>query len=261
MKLYSAQLFAQDLRQFPKIWQLVLWACNLLVAIFVSWLTPKLSLSVQQFLSRVFELNSLTEIVLLNDYLSVYMLVYWLIFFALLPILVIPAEEGYLSLFLSKPLTRRQYLFSRLLPVLFSSLILSLLFILSCAGIIQILNGQADFVIQNYLASTAICLSLGLFMALLVQRLFLWLKDSYNAVLAGFFCLLLPVLPSSLLMYRPDLFEHFPALKLYVVFPANLIWLNHEVISLAYWLVPILLMLSIALIWQTASILEHRDTP
>lgn len=259
MKLISLPLLRQELSRQPKRWQLVLLVCNLFVACFVSWLTPRLSAPVLEFLHRVFEVDNLTDFVLLNDYLNVYMLFYWLVFFELLAILVIPSEEGYLSLFLSKPLTRRQYLLTRLLPVLGLALLLDFVLVLGSAGAILLLNGATDFYWSRYLAGMTLCLGLSLLMVLLVQALLLWLRDTYNAIIAGFAGLLVPILPSALLMYRPDLFEANPALRWWIVFPVNLIWLQDAVIPLALWLVPVLLLLSAGLVWLTSELMERQE--
>lgn len=261
MKLLSKPLLRQEWARQPRRWQLVLLACELLIAVFVSWLTPRLSEPVLQFLHRVFKLGTLTDIVLLNDYLSFYMLGFWLVFFELLAILVIPAEEGYLSLFFSKPLTRRQYLFTRLLPVLLLAFGIELALIFGSAGAILLLNGRADFSWGRYLAGSGISLSLGLLMVMLAQLLLLRLKDTYSAIVAAFAYWLLPVLPSSLMMYRPDLFEAHPDLRWWIVFPANLIWLEDGATYLAWGLVPLLLLLAAGALGLSAALLERHELP
>ncbi|PKL74690.1 MAG: hypothetical protein CVV27_19195 [Candidatus Melainabacteria bacterium HGW-Melainabacteria-1] len=248
-----------ELARQPKRWQLVLLSCNLFVAVFVSWLTPKLSPSVLGFLGQIFKMDNLTEMVLLNDYLGFYMIVFWLIFFEVLAILVIPAEEGYLSIWLSKPLSRRRYLLTRLVPVLGVAVLLDLILILGSAVAVLTINGDSDFGWARFLAASSISLTLGVLMAMLTQGLLLWLRDTYNAMIVAFACWLLPILPSSLYMYRPDLFDANPLLRWLIVFPANLIWLKDDVILLALLLVPVLLLLSGGLIWLTAWQMERLE--
>ena len=52
-----------------------------------------------------------------NDLAGLFFFVYWIGVFDVLAVYVVPLEQRQLDLFLSKPLTRRQYLLARLAPV------------------------------------------------------------------------------------------------------------------------------------------------
>jgi len=253
------RLMQLEFQNQPKRWQGILVGFNLLTAFLVSFILPRMPENVFAFLARFFKMNNQTEMILLNDYLGLYVVVFWVAFFEYLNIFVIPAEEGYLQLLLSKPLTKRQYLLSKLFPALSSALGWGL-FLMAGTGLgIALINGLNDFQLGNYLVISGICVTLALLMGFLTLFLLFWFKDTYNAILIGFSVWLIPILPSALYMYRPDIFVAIPWLRWLLVFPANLIWLGDQSKILALWLIPVLGLLSIGLVLLSAAMWESQD--
>ncbi len=259
MNLLMNRMMQLEFQKQPKRWQGILVSFNLLTAFLVSFILPQMPENIFAFLARFFKMNNQTEMILLNDYLGLYVVVFWVAFFEYLRIFVIPAEEGYLQILLSKPLTKRQYLLNTLIPALSSALGWGL-FLMAGTGLgIALINGLNDFKLGNYLAISGICVALGLLMGLLSLFLLLWFKDTYNAILIGFAIWLIPILPSALFMYRPDVFVAKPWLSWLLVFPANLIWLGDQSWLLALWLIPILGLISTGLVLLTAAVWESQD--
>src|SRR3989337_2406400 len=91
------------------------------------WL-PGFPESVYLFFQRIFQLPDWPEIVVANDLAGLVFFIYWIGVFDVLAIYVVPLEERYLDLYLSKPLTRRQYMLARLIPLM---LTLTALYVLS----------------------------------------------------------------------------------------------------------------------------------
>jgi ABC-type transport system involved in multi-copper enzyme maturation permease subunit len=83
----------------------------------VSWMLT-LPESLARFFARVLGLEGWPAIVVANDVTELFFVVYWLGVFDLLTFDVVPREEGYLEVLMSKPLTRCAYMAAKLLPIL-----------------------------------------------------------------------------------------------------------------------------------------------
>ena len=70
------------------------------------WL-PGFPESVHRFFQRIFQLNEWPEIVVANDLAGLFFFTYWVAVFDVLAVYIVPLEERYLDLYLSKPLRRR----------------------------------------------------------------------------------------------------------------------------------------------------------
>jgi hypothetical protein len=58
----------------------------------------------------------------------------------------------------------------------------------------------------------------------LLNLAFLFSSETYYATLLAFILFALVVLPGSIFMYRPDVFQGHAALRDLIVFPCNLLW-------------------------------------
>lgn len=244
-------LLRQELAQQPRRWQLVLWLAEAGTAWLSAALIPQLAPEVLAFLGRALLLPTPADVARLGAYVGCYAFAFWLVAFELLRILVIPAEEGYLGLFWSKPLTRGQYLLARLLPVWGSGAGLLLALMLVSAGAsawLSIGSTPVAFSWGGFLTGAGISAGLGWAMALLAALGFVRLRETSAAVAMAFVCWLLPVLPASLLIYRPELFVDRPWLRAWIAFPANLVWLHDGVLGLAWLAMPLLGLLAMLLL-------------
>ena len=92
-------------------------AIALMGVVLAFWL-PTFPESVHLFFQRIFQLPNWPAIVFANDLAGIMFFVYWIGVFDVLAIYVVPLEERHLDIYLSKPLTRRQYMLARVIPIM-----------------------------------------------------------------------------------------------------------------------------------------------
>jgi hypothetical protein len=218
---------------------------------------PTFPENVQLFYQRIFQLPNWPAIVFANDLAGTMFFVYWIGVFDVLTIYIVPLEEGYLDLYLSKPLTRRQYMFARVIPIML---------ILTVLGAISVLVHGLALVAAGlhypwlpYLGASAVVVAWTVCLVGIVNLAILSARETYTAALIAFLPIAIAILPSSIYMYRPDLFEGAPLFRAIFVFPTNLLW--HPDFS-ARWgiaLATLFFCLTIALIAVSGRWLEARD--
>ena len=191
------------------------------------------------FLRLGFNLDDLGAVVLFNDYAAVYFCALFVGIFGLLRVVVGPREEHQLEILLSKPVPAGEFLAARTWPVLLITALVGLALSLACALATLPYPGSSVSLVGALgagLALTAVVLlqltALGL--------AFVRLADSTDAVLLALLFALLPMLPSAVFLYRPDLFVDSPRLT-HLTVVASLVW--HD--DLLVWLGPTLLLLAL----------------
>jgi hypothetical protein len=199
----------------------------------LSFLFPTLPESIYRFFKKVFAMNNWTEIILINDFTGIFFALFWVGVVDLLRVFVLPKEEGYLGLLLSKPIGRTEYLLARVLPALGvvagMGIILSLFLPLKIA----LINGTADLRPSGVLCAGLVTTALVLALLTFLNLVFLLVEETYYAVLLAFLLLLLTVLPSSIFIYRPDVFQDRTALGNLILFPGNLLWFGDSLPTIA----------------------------
>ena len=220
------------------------------------WL-PTFPESVYLFFQRIFQLNGWPEIVVANDLAGLVFFIYWIGVFDVLAIYVVPLEERYLDLYLSKPLTRRQYMLARLIPIMLTltaMYVISALvhwFALAAAGL--------NYPVLPYLGASAVVLAWTLCLVGIVNLAILAARETYSAALIAFIPIAVSILPGTIYMYRPDVFEGAPLLRAIFVFPMTLLW--HPDLS-ARWGIPLgalLVCIAIALVAAAGRRMETSD--
>jgi hypothetical protein len=88
------------------------------MGVLLAFWMPTLPESLSRFFARVMGLEGWPALVVANDFTGLFCFVYWLGVFAVLTIYVVPLEERYLDVLLSKPLRRRAYMAAKLLPIM-----------------------------------------------------------------------------------------------------------------------------------------------
>ena len=259
MSTSTVSYAAHEARQaFRKVhlWTLL----GLFVAgLFSSLVFPLLPNGILQFVRKAFVIRTWTDFIVLNDYLAIYSLVFVVGLFDMLRVFVIPAEERYLDVILSKPLTRTQYLMSKALPTFAVLAGIGLVTALLYLAKIALLNGTAGFSMLAWMSGSLISISLALLLLSFVNLLFLFFKDVYNAVLVGLGVWVTTVIANSFFIYRPDIFAGKELAKQFVVFPTNLVWNAGHLHWVALILVPVSLVGAWGLLWLTGWILQRRD--
>jgi ABC-type Na+ efflux pump permease subunit len=193
-----------------------------------SFLLPSMPGAIYRFFKKVFAMNNWTEIILINDFMGVFFALFWVGVVDLLRVYVLPKEEGYLDLLLSKPLGRTHYLFARVLPafgaVAGMGIILSLFLPLKIA----LINGTDDLLVTGVICAGVVTTAVALALHALLNLIFLFAGETYHAALLAFVAFTLAVLPAAIFMYRPDVFQDQTALRDLLVFPGNLLWFSES---------------------------------
>lgn len=213
---------------------------------------PRFPASIERFFSAIFQLEGWTEVILVNDYLAIYAVLFWLGLFDALRALVVPTEEGYLELWLSKPLSRRRYLVAKLLPVFVTIGLVG-----AAAGAVHGLSAAAvgPFDVTAFAAGVAATIALAAALLAVVSLLTLWLRESYHVIVIGFVLWAVSLLPGSIAMYRPDVLTS--RLRGVIAFPMNLVWAED---SAPVWLASAAgVALVVATIAAAGALLEQRD--
>jgi ABC-2 type transport system permease protein len=228
-----------------------------LVGLFDALVLPLLPESIYRFFTRVFHLSGWAEIVLVNDYVGVVTVLYWVGIFDVLRVLVVPREEHYLDLLLSKPLDRSAYLLARLIPAL---AVTALMGVVAAA-----LHGLSAVVFVDgvdvgaFAGASAILIGWTVSTLAIAGFITMSMRDSYYAIGAAFVPWFLMLVPATVYMYRPDVFMAAPGLADRLAFPVNLLWNDAFV---ARWGGPIavaLFLLAAAIVALAGRRLSRRD--
>ncbi|GHE37656.1 hypothetical protein GCM10017673_45130 [Streptosporangium violaceochromogenes] len=222
-----------------------LWASVVLVVIGVAdGILPGVP-SIQRFFEVVFDMRNGVQTILINDYTGLLGVVYWVGVFDLLRVHVTPAEERRLALYLTKPISRTRYLVSKLVPTAAVLTLVGLVGMAAFAAGVLAFAGPADFNGGAFAATGLLVLALSAVMLAIVNLAFLFVRDTYNAIVVASAVFIATVLPGGMYIYRPDLYS--PALKNTVVFPANLLWHEDDAVAVAAIGLPALLAVAVAL--------------
>lgn len=200
---------------------LALLALGVAIAALDAAITPRLPTFALEFLRTSLRLGTMADLILVNDYLAQYFLVAFAGAFELLRVWVGPAEARELDLYLAKPIGRAHLLAARSAPALASVLVLGAG--LTVANALTLRPWLGDAALAPVLTAGVTITAFSLALLALLNLLFLRLREVEHAVLLAFAVLIAPLLPTSVLIYRPDLFagrELPPA----VGFPAALLW-------------------------------------
>ncbi|MEV4896556.1 hypothetical protein AB0K48_45070 [Nonomuraea sp. NPDC055795] len=235
-----------------------LWACVILTAIGIGdGLLPGIP-TIQQFFEVVFGARNGVHTVLINDYTGLLTVVYWVGVFDLLRVYITPAEERQLGLYLTKPISRTRYFVSKLTPTMLTLTLVHLVGTLAAAAGVLIFLGPADFKPGAFVATSLMVFALSVVMLAIANLAFLYVRDTYNAILAAAAIFIVTALPGGMYIYRPDLYP--PAVKDLVVFPANLLWHEDDAVTIAALGVPLMLAVAAALTALAAWRLHRTDT-
>ena len=232
-------------------------ACMALMGVVLARWLPTFPESVHRFFQYVFQLAAWPEIAVANDMTGLFFFTYWIGVFDVLAIYIQPLEERRLDLFLSKPLTRAEYLAARLAPALLTAVAIFVVgalahrLALGAAGLAYPLR---PLVGANFaLLAWTICLICFVNLAVMGAR------DTSTALLVAFVPMVASILPGTVYMYRPDIFDAAPRVRALIVFPLNLVWYPDFSASWGFALGGLLLAMSAGWVAAAAWRLEKRD--
>lgn len=214
-----------ELRAAVRRYHVVVLVAYLALSVVTSFLLPSMPPAIYRFFEKVCGLRNWTEMILFNDYMGLFVVVFWTGVVDLTRVYVIPLEEGYLGLLLAKPITRSRYLFRKVLPIFAVTAGIGIAITLFFPLKIALVNGTADLDVAGTLCAGLVSLALAIGCLAIMNLVFLYTRETYHATLLSFVLFSAAVLPGALYIYRPDLFAGRAALRDVLVYPANVVWL------------------------------------
>ncbi len=200
---------------------------GIVITVLTVALIPRLPPAVNAFMERAFLIQGLGAVILLNAYIGIYLLVFFCGATGLMRALVEPRETRSLEMLLGKPLSRRAFLGARVTPLLFASAAVGVVMSLTLGLAVRPFTGPHASVsvpgaLGSGLALTALAVVL---LAVLVLPL-LRVRDSLQGLFVASVLWLVPVAPTAVLLYRPDLYEGRERLRELIALGPNLVWFD-----------------------------------
>jgi ABC-type Na+ efflux pump permease subunit len=134
----------------------------------------------------------------------------------------VPFEENYLDLWLSKPVHRGSYMLAKTLPtfavIAAAGVIAGTVHAIAMAAFGLALDPGA------YAGTIAAVLGMTLLMLAAANLVFLFLRDSFAALVAALIVFMATFVPSIVFMYRPDAYAGSTLLRDVLIFPTSLLW-------------------------------------
>lgn len=210
---------------------------SLLVGIAVVFLTamliPLLPAAVNSFMERAFLIRGLGAVILVNEYAGIYFMAFFGGAAGLLRALVEPRENRSLELLLSKPISRRAFLMARVGPVLLSSMAVGAEMSLLTGLAVRPFTGEGSSVsVAGAIGSGLVFTALAVLLLCVLVIPLLLVRDAFQGLLIAFLMWMVPLIPTVLLLYRPDLYEGRERLRDVLVLGPNLVWFDASVPSL-----------------------------
>jgi hypothetical protein len=197
------------------------------LSILTAFALPHMPSVIPRFFQRTLQLGTWADIALFNLYAATYVITLLVGTLDLLRVWILPVEEGYMSLYMSKPIRPSEYLRARLSPILANAVFIGLASQAAAGLAVWHLIGPFDR--AQFIHSSGLIIGLILFLLCLFNYLFLYLSESYYAVVLSLAVWTITLGPTSLFIYRPELFS--PAARAALVFPANLLWHQSTVLA------------------------------
>jgi len=200
------------------------------IVVFTAMFMPLFPTPVITFMERAFLIRGMGAVILVNEYVGIYLMAFFGGAAGLMRALVEPRENRSLEMLLSKPISRRAFLMARVGPILLTS-----------AGVGGVLSLVLGFVIWPFTGegsnvSVAGAIGAGLiFTALAVLLLcvlvipLLLVRDAFQGLLIAFGMWILPMFPTAVLLYRPDVYEGRDRLRDLLVLGPNFLWYDASV--------------------------------
>ena len=215
---------------------------------------PLFPATVERFFEAIFQVEGWTQIVVLNDFMAIYTVIFWLGLFDVLRAVVVPT--GYLDVLLSKPLSRSRYLFAKLAPAFGSVALVGLVGGLA-HGLSAAWVGPLDA--GAFAAGVAVTIGLAALCCAVVTVATLYLRETYHAIVIGFAIWMATLLPGSIYMYRPDVFTRYEGLHEAIVYPMNVVWMDASGVTIAWLVSAASIVLVAAIVGAAGWLFERRD--
>jgi ABC-type Na+ efflux pump permease subunit len=220
---------------------------------------PRFPERVIDFMKRGFQLEDMAAVLALNDLMGVYFPTFFVGLASSLDVVLMAREEHRLELLLAKPVCARDFVAARLLPVIASTAVVGVSISVTCAFAVAVHAGIGTSVSPaGALGSGFFLTALAVVLIAALQIPFARIHDPSMGLLLAAGLWLCTLIPTAVLLYRPDVYEARDALANSLAIP-SLLW--HDA-NLA-WVGPLLLLaaLPIATLFARAAgaLLERSD--
>ncbi len=190
-----------------------------------------------RFMEQAFRVDGMAAVLLVNDLVAVYMVAFFAGLTGLLSTVVAARETSALELLLAKPVVARTLLAARVWPVLVSAAGAGLL----TAGTVALslrpyLPADGHVSVAGAFGASVFFVAFAVVLLAALVPAFVRMRDGFYAFLVGSAVWIAPVLPSAVLIYRPDLYEGRELLRSCIVL-ATLVWNDER----SAWLGPLAL--------------------
>lgn len=190
-----------------------------------------------RFLEQAFDVRGMAAVLLVNDLLAAYFAAYFVGMTGLLGSIVAAREEHRLELLLAKPLSARALLAARVAPVLsMAGLVGAVVALTTGLAIRPYLTPGDQVTAAGALGGSLVLVALALVLLAALLPLLVRMRDGFHALLVASIVWIAPVMPTAVLIYRPDVYEDHQRLRDTIVL-ATLVW--HDATSA--WLGPLAL--------------------
>ena len=207
---------------------------GIVVVFFTAALIPRLPAAVNAFMERAFLIRGLDAVILVNAYTGIYMLPFFGGVAGLMRALVEPRENRSLEMLLSKPISRRAFLMARVGPVLLASSVVGIVMSLLTGLAVRPFVGEGSTVsVAGAIGSGLIFTALAVLLLCVLVGPLLLVRDAFQGLLVAFLLWMLPMIPTVVLLYRPDMYEGRERLRDLLVLGPNLLWFDASVPFLA----------------------------
>jgi hypothetical protein len=212
------------------------------------------------FLEQAFDLRGMAAVLLINDLMAVYFAPFFVGLAGLLGAIVTAREEDQLELLLAKPIKARVLLAARVWPILGAAAASGVAVSIATALALVPHLAPGDMVsIAGAFGGGLFLTAFALLLLALLLPLLVRMRDAFHALLVGSLLWLAPLMPSAVLIYRPDVYEGHEALRSTLVL-STFLW--HD--ATVAWLGPVALALVTPLcmlfVWIAGRVLERTDT-
>ncbi|MEZ4299224.1 MAG: hypothetical protein R3B70_30015 [Polyangiaceae bacterium] len=187
-------------------------------------LVPRLPQAALEVMEKSFRIRGVPEILLMHDYLVIQVVLFFGGLAELLRALVAPREERHLSLLLSKPVPAEVLVRARVVPVLVAVWLAGGVLGIGATFALAPWMSESSLRPAGVLGGAVVLGSLTVALLALLVPLLVRMRDGFDALIASFALWIVPLMPMTAYLYRPDLFEGRAALAQGTVLPVNLAW-------------------------------------
>ncbi|OJH40680.1 hypothetical protein [Cystobacter ferrugineus] len=200
------------------------------MVVFTAVLMPLFPPPVITFMERAFLIRGMGAVILLNEYVGIYLMVFFGGATGLIRALVEPRENRALDMLLSKPISRRAFLMARVGPVLLASMAVGVVMSLVLGLVVRPFTGEgANVSVAGAVGAGLIFTALAVVLLCVLVVPLLLVHDALQGLLIAFAMWILPMIPTAVLLYRPDLYEGRDRLRDLLVLGPNLLWYDAAV--------------------------------